>query len=767
VVSIARWSVRSSCALLVLAAGCSGGSSSGTGLVSGLSLPGQMSVVSAGGAPVTAESPRAPDFPADADYNVDEQHAYVYDPSMETLKTVNQILCMLKQTGYADLVNQGAYLAQIDEKACDNGGGSSDSGQSSGSNAKQPQLWTVISDRANNSADEIVRCWVPNDDGEDPQHVTIWVRMVVSEGTSAENPFGVFVLNFAGVPEGGTIDDAVMRGTLRTLDAAQGMVGFSFFNQQGDVTVPPPLNEHAELVQGNVSMSADGTRGVARIRRQERSNYPPQGDSGIIQGEYRIAFDPDHFMRSKDGDPGSCLSRTRFDTRVWRYNLYDSATGARITRNSGFGFRTQGGDYGWIGYWGLWAPPNVTLASGDTINRDAYGQSNPTAYTLVIAPGKLIKNSRHTLDLGEIANETFQWWDFGNGQGGPPAQYRVVYRNSTWQEIAVWNESTHEYDPLKAPVTIDVATLHYLGMWSDSLGGQVSFVDGDTFITYYAREFVNGASDLFTGGASQIDLYGYMNCIAPNISTSEAEAGQVFEPPSNDVSAPYHYVFRKDDLTLYFDTDGAGFLRPAGLAPGAAPQSGPFTWGMQSGAMLTSVGGLTDPNQAWNQSVFYTYETGANTWNKYAAVVDDLGAFVTFDAPLQFTYLHTTANDRNGDAACDGHSYLLGYGGAGELFGIPSQSVDLDGDGNPDRWYPLFGIADGVAMGRNGTEFVAKAIEMEQTLADDPGNCSGLDVSLADGLELPDLSGYTPPNIGAPPAVTDAPRVIEGVVQGP
>src|SRR6185436_16200638 len=162
VVSIARWSVRSSCALLVLAAGCSGGSSSGTGLVSGLSLPGQMSVVSAGGAPVTAESPRAPDFPADADYNVDEQHAYVYDPSMETLKTVNQILCMLKQTGYADLVNQGAYLAQIDEKACDNGGGSSDSGQSSGSNAKQPQLWTVISDRANNSADEIVRCWVPN-----------------------------------------------------------------------------------------------------------------------------------------------------------------------------------------------------------------------------------------------------------------------------------------------------------------------------------------------------------------------------------------------------------------------------------------------------------------------------------------------------------------------------------------------------------------------------------------------------------------------------
>jgi hypothetical protein len=728
-----------------------------------------MSVVTPDGSSLHAphSSVAAPGFPADSDYSQDEQHAWVYDPSMDTLGTVNQILCMVKQTGYVDLVNEGTYLAQIDEKACEAGSdqSSSGSGQSTGSDAKKPMLWTVNSARASNGSDQIVQCWVPNPDHESGGGM-IWVRMVVSEGSSAQNPFGVFVLNFAGVPDGGTIDDAMMKGTLRTLDVADGSVGFSFYNEQGDITQPPPVNEHAEVVQANVSMTADLTQGIARIKRQERSNYPPNGDTGIIASEYEIAFDPGHFLRSKDGAPGTCLSRTAFHTSVWRYNLYDSSDGSRIERNSGFGFRTAGGDYGWIGYWGLWVPEGASVSTGDTITQDVYGQSNPPTYTLVMAPGKLIKNTRHTLDLTDIGLETFQWWDFTQ-PGQPPVQYQVVYRNTTWQEIGVWNPSTNQYDPLPNPITIDVASIHYLGMWSESLGGQVSYVDGDTTITYYGREFVNGSSTLFTGGASQVDLYGYSNCLDAGITTNAAEAGQVFLPPSNDVTVPYHYVFKRDDLTLYYDTDGAGTLVPAGLAPGAVPRSGPFTWGMQSGPMLDSTSGLTDPGQAWSQSIFYTYETGANTWNHYAAVIDEADQFVTFDAPLQFTYVHQDANDRNGSTTYSGHSYLLGYGGAGSLFGIPSAGLDLDGDGNSDRWYPLFSLADGVAMGRNGTEFVVKAIEMEQTLADDSGQCSGLDAGTAGTLVLPDATGYTPPDIGPPPTIDAPPRVIEGVVQGP
>ncbi len=753
-------------ATLLLGAGCSGGGSGGGGTIAGLSLPDQMSVVTAGGAPIAASF--GPGFPADADYNTDVQHAWVYDPSMDALGTVNMILCLIKQTGYSELVNEGTYLAQIDEAACDKGSdqSSSGSGQSSGSNAKRPNIWTVHSQRASNSADEIVECWVPNDNDGDFGPMKIWVRMLVSEGVSAQNPFGVFVLNFAGVPIGGTIDDAVFQGTLRTLDVAQGSVGFSFYMARGDINQPPAQNQHAEVLQANVHMVGDLTQGVARIRRQERSNDPPNGDTGIVASEYLIAFDPTHFLRSKDGDPGSCLSRTTFQTSVWRYNLYDSSTGMRVERNSGFGFRTQAGDYGWIGYWGLWVQPGVSLSNGDTVTQDIYGESNPPVYTLVLAPGKLIKNTKHTLDLTLVGTETFSWWDFTN-PNQRPAQYRVVYQGAQWLETAVWNDQTQQYDPLPQPVVIDVTSIGYLNMWSDSLGGQVSYVDGDTFITYYAREFVNGASGLFTGGATQVDLYGFQNCLNAGVTQNQAELGDVFLPPSNDVTVSYHYVFKQDDLTLYYDTDGAGTLVPAGLVPGAVPQTGPFTWGMQSGPMLESTANLTSPGECWTQNTFYTYETGANTWNHYASVVDRQGQAVVFDPPLQFSYTHLLANDRNVDGTYDGHSYLLGYGGPGNLYGIPSAGVDLDGDGNPDRWYPLFSIADGVAMGRNGTEFVIKAIEMEQTLADDTGNCAGLDITTAGTLVLPDASGYTPPDIGPPPAITDPPRVIEGAVQGP
>lgn len=99
-------------------------------------------------------------FPSDCDYNTDPQRAHVYDPSMDTLRLVNQILCMVSQTGYADLVNQGDYKAQIDEAKCSDGGdsssSSSDQGQSSGANAGAPNVWTVHSERASNSSDQIV-----------------------------------------------------------------------------------------------------------------------------------------------------------------------------------------------------------------------------------------------------------------------------------------------------------------------------------------------------------------------------------------------------------------------------------------------------------------------------------------------------------------------------------------------------------------------------------------------------------------------------------
>jgi len=227
-------------------------------------------------------------------------------------------------------------------------------------------------------------------------------------------------------------------------------------------------------------------------------------------------------------------------------------------------------------------------------------------------------------------------------------------------------------------------------------------------------------------------------------------------------------VFQRSDLTLYLDQSGqGGGLEPVGLAPGEAPSSGPYTWGMRSGPLCASTNGLVNPWDVWNVSEFYVWETGANDWNQFTRVVDAQGHFVQFDAPITFTYVLASGDDRNGNDSLAGQTYYLSYGGAGQLWGLPQQGVDLDADGDPDRWYPVVNLADGIVLGPTGTEYVIKALEIEQTLAPDAAYAGPLDLANANTLVVPGVSLYTQPAIGPAPVINDPPRVVQGVVVGP
>ncbi len=63
---------------------------------------------------------------------------------------------------------------------------------------------------------------------------------------------------------------------------------------------------------------------------------------------------------------------------VWRYGLYDTVTGARIDRNSGFPIDYTNGSqtwHGYLGYYGLQLPNDalVTLQNGSTVQKVEYG----------------------------------------------------------------------------------------------------------------------------------------------------------------------------------------------------------------------------------------------------------------------------------------------------------------------------------------------------------------------------------------------------------
>lgn len=750
-----------------------GGSGSSSAPVSGLSAPANVSIVApeetAGPLPAaTEELPVGTEatFPPTSDYVTDEVGLWVYDPAMDSLSIINTILCMVGQTAADQLVNSGVYTAQIDEDGCEAGqaddGGS---GQSSAGGGSELQLWTVESTRASASVPQVIKLWVPADDPGDPGN--IHAQMTLAAGASAANPFGVFSLNFVNAPDGGPFTNPAMFGNLSTLDTGSNLLGFSFYSEQGDLNTVPMLGDQASQTQVSVQMSEDKTSGTARILESSRGDYGA-GDTGIQTSEYTIAFDGAHLLRELTGNAPVCVSRTDFLSTSWRYSLYyadnlnGGVAGDRVNLDSGFGFRTQAGEYGWLGYYGMWTPDGVAVNDGDTIERpnNSSPSASPDLYTVLKSPGKLIHNMKTELPLVDIdPNSRFRWWDGTSG-----TEFQVQYDGANWFKTDSWDEGSSAWVSLGGgPVMINVVAEGFLGMWSESLGGSVFYKNPESFITYYTEEFVNSSDPVFDEAVSGgLRLYGYFDALAAGVNQADADNGDVFLGAAPNLVGAHPFVFDEGTLTLMHDPVGDGsVLNQAGLAGGVVPTQGPFTWGMRSGPMLTQAQHdlLMSVDDVWLADDFYVYETGANAWNQSVTAIDVMGDAVVFEPPVQFTYTHTTATDANGDATYDGQSFLLSYNGPGDLYGVPSA------DNGNGRYYPLFSIESGTLVGPTGTEYVIKAVEVEQSLNLAVGQCGALDLAPAQAMVLPDGSNYEVPSMGARPVVTDSPAVITGTVQ--
>jgi len=116
----------------------------------------------------------------------------------------------------------------------------------------------------------------------------------------------------------------------------------------------------------------------------------------------------------------------------------------------------------------------------------------------------------------------------------------------------------------------------------------------------------------------------------------------------------------------------------------------------------------------------------------------------------------------NGDNFVAGATFLLEYGGPGELWGFPWE--DDDGDG---RWYSALTLKDGVTLTDGTNSFRVRGIEKEQTMQEVAlSSCDVLDVSTALDMALPLAVSGTPGFAWRDmPTGTDAPAVIEGELQ--
>lgn len=427
------------------------------------------------------------DLSATSDYNKDQTFTFVNERSVEVFDTINEILCMMAQAKYDEMLNKGSYIAQIDTSQCANDKDSTESAsedsqnQTSGSDAVSYMQWTVNSSRENDTAPQIVKAWLHEEGGDKGMPAVIYTQTTIKAGVSDENPYGDFEMHFKFYPlnEDGTINASPAggeKGFIKTIKTASGKVALTFASD----------GEHGEFSyqqRAVLNRAKDGTSGTGKLSNKESG---PEGENETL---FDIAFNEGYFFRDAFGEPPLCLDRSSYEETAWRYGMYNATDGSRVKRNSGFPVKfhddVKDRDYhGYVGYGGLWFPNDIQIASGQIVKKFIYtpGQK-PTEeeYEVVISNGKLKKHVRKLLTLSDIKNIPLQYHEQSPNQGPGPGgkEYRVVWDGTNFLKMAsmemneqgppVWTDLE---TPEELNVTEDV-TMPELNFWSQSLGGQV------------------------------------------------------------------------------------------------------------------------------------------------------------------------------------------------------------------------------------------------------------------------------------------------------
>jgi hypothetical protein len=732
-------------------------------------------------------------------YNTDPQHSYVEDATSKGIGQVNMITCLMSSMRPDALVNEGNYVALVDQSKCDpersstsNSGGSSD-----GAQAANYLTAIVNSTRLSNNDPMIAKIWI--DDVNEGNKATIFVRTSAQQAPTETNPYGIFRVDFCGRAEdpqsGQLMPGCMMQGYLEGASD-----GLSYYQQEnGDSTTALRLN----------SVTVDS--GSGRLSRIESNNNNSQSQI------FSFAYNHDYFLRDSE-----CFSRDANEANfsVWRYGLYDAVSGDRVVINSGFPieFSANGSGttyHGYLGYYGLSLPPEamtaLTQAANPMVKKIDYGSNGqaPTStnYNVVKAAGKLTKYTRKTRTLAQIDKIKINVF-VGNASGffsgaTSNSQYEIYWDNNagTFKVDAQMNCDNSGCHTTSLDHEYAVATSFWSNQggvqgWSQSLGGEV-FVDLQGVsgtINANAITVVYRVQDLVYPSAMPAQLVCLRDCptaasiasyFAPNASAQSPFAlANNFNPTAPGSQVVYT---TQTSSALLIDAQAQSVIFTDRDALQQHPQ---FQSGIRSGRLFAAanLSSLACDDNSGNYceykvndlDVYYIWETGTNSWNQFAAVKDSNGEFLKFDPPLQLAYSVPNDSSKYGDYA--GKSLILQYGGFGDLGGVPGNCVShltnapVSCDQPDARYVASFAIRNGEQVSDDNHTYLVKWLEREirfkRKNINDGISCAGLVAPDANSVTLPSaaiLKDTSDPAsnfyIGAKPSISDAPRVIHGDVK--
>lgn len=741
-----------------------------------------------------------------SDYMTDKTTVYVNERSLDSFRSVSEILCMVRQSRYDVMLNQGPYIAQVDKNLCSSArsdassAGQASTNQSSGATMPLYENWTVNSSRSSSQSPHIVQVWVHSQDNPSSPTRLIYAKIVITEGADTAPPYGVFKMNFK-FYDPADLTTILARGFLNADRDASGQVLLYFATEDKD---------SYEIQKATLFKDNSTNSGAGSVLKAETGPWLPAPE--IMR--FNLAYNLGNFLRT-DSSGTICLDRDNIVESSWRYGLYTTDTntsvplGTRVTRNSNFQVK-KGSVYGSIGYWGAWFPPingtPVTVSDGELVYKHDYTNNTDTAYTVFQRGGKLKKYTKDVITLADIKNIPLVWFEGSS-------MYLVAWNGSAFTRLAQSQQdgSWKSIDPIATPLlaTFSTSTLTWvdLGFWSQALGGSVIVKLHDptnippnictgtnpfncalaavptTRVIYYKENII------FPGDTVPPQLACFDRCPdASAIDSANPFRTDILSYQSGTAPLFATYASYSFSSTTMLLTNSSG--TPVTAATNTFYQNG-ITSGIlfdPSNANLTALQCDWDANSTCggktgtSLSEFFIWETGQNTWNQFVTVLDTGGTPVRFDPPLQVKYIHSQPTTTAPDYKYNNVTFFLEYSGFGDLNGIPGKCVDIDDPSNLNvncsdsgtnraiRWVPEFSIPRASAIGdltelrdvaQPAITYFVKALETEQRLGTG-GTCAGLTTT---PYQLPSMASWIDPVIGSEPVVTSPPAVIGGVVQ--
>ena len=408
---------------------------------------------------------------------------------------------------------------------------------------------------------------------------------------------------------------------------------------------------------------------------------------------------------------------------------------------------------------GVWFDNRSDKLSSSNTSLAITNEDTEDALVINWSPGKMWQKDSSEVSLSD--GEKFEFYDWTNGS----------------RDNVTWSDTVNDFVDFQGiPFSFGGGNSIEKGDWFyserfDTWVGYLGLTDGDYKIYVEKNTNVkshwNGTGSQAINVSEEVDFICASDCPNANISVAEYE-GYQYRDDENNVGDTYILTPYDESesgiypLALYKDSVAAGNLvsfDPSG------------DWGNNTHAHIWTgnfipvdddgVGTCaadSDPsaaNNMYNCPNLFVWESGLREWGQGFVVTNSAdGSAVTIQDPIQFTYTHAAANDRNnanyatkagapfnytwvetdwsaegnpqtttastfGVDLVDGVSLNLEYEGVGQLHGFMERQT-------PNGWMKLINLVDGTVITRvsDSSTYVVKALDTglllnTQTCSDD------------------------------------------------